>query len=196
MLTSVQNAKRDSIVNAHKPLPSPPALQVVDSLNSPKARRTFDAECQVKHSSVEWPALSPEDVASEGDEESLDTIAANAAASSFPFTESVSLPEQYELATGALDYPYRLSTNPYAQKTDSLSMSPIQPSYTNIEEGFVPHQIIHALTTRDEEALESPLARKVAIPPRASSKRVPEPYDATSQESQMVRAAATAASRR
>ncbi|KAF9731122.1 hypothetical protein PMIN01_11081 [Paraphaeosphaeria minitans] len=193
MLKSVQNAKRDSMVNAHKPLPSPPALQIVYPLNSPKAQRTLiDAEFQVTPSFAEWPALSPEKVASEGVGESQDPNAANATTSSFSPVESVSLAEQYELTTGVLDYPYRWSTNPYEQKTGSSSLSPIQASYTDIEEGLVPDKTIHALTTRDEEALESPPARKVAIPPRVSSMRAPGPYSVTSQESQMVNTAATA----
>ncbi|KAL5443670.1 hypothetical protein PMIN07_010561 [Paraphaeosphaeria minitans] len=190
---TLQNAKRDSMVNAHKPLPSPPALQIVYPLNSPKAQRTLiDAEFQVTPSFAEWPALSPEKVASEGVGESQDPNAANATTSSFSPVESVSLAEQYELTTGVLDYPYRWSTNPYEQKTGSSSLSPIQASYTDIEEGLVPDKTIHTLTTRDEEALESPPARKVAIPPRVSSMRAPGPYSVTSQESQMVNTAATA----
>lgn len=184
-------------MNAHKPLPNPPTLQTVDPLNSPIAQRTLiDAEIGVTPSSAEWPALSPDNVPSEGDGGSQHTNTVNATDSSFPFAESLSLPGPHELTAGALDYSYGLSLNLHEKKAGSSSLSPVKSSHADIGEGFAPDTTIHALATPDEKALESPLARKVAIPPRVSSKRAPVPISVTLQESQMVHAAAMAASRR
>ncbi|KAF2450765.1 hypothetical protein P171DRAFT_439355 [Karstenula rhodostoma CBS 690.94] len=196
-VSTYPNAERDSLVNAHKPLPSPPALQVMNPLNSPRAQRTLiDADIEVTPSSAEWPALSPENVASEGDGRSQDTNTANATAPSFSLAESVSLFEQHELTTGALDHPYGLSTGRHERRAGSSTLPRVKSSQTDSEEDLAPHMIIHALTTPDEGALESPLARKVVVPPRLSSKRAHVPLTVTSHESQMVHTVVTAASRR
>lgn len=166
----------------------------MNPMNSPKAQRTLiDADIGATPSSAEWPALSPDNVASEGDGRILDAETANATAPSLSFAQSMSLLEQHELTTGALDHPHGLLTDRHEQRAVSSTLPRVKSSQTNFEEDLAPDMTIHALTTPDEGALESPLARKVAIPPRLSSKRAPVPLPVTSQESQMVVTAAKAA---
>jgi hypothetical protein len=102
----------------------------------------------------------------------------------------VSLSEQNdELTTGAIDHRADLSSvhieNCYASS----------PPVGFFDEGSIQGTTIHAVATPDDEALASPLTRKVAIPPRVSSKRAPVPFYVTPPKSQMVHATATAASR-
>ncbi|KAJ4358040.1 uncharacterized protein N0V89_002619 [Didymosphaeria variabile] len=168
----------------------------MNAFSPPNAQRTLiDADVVGTLSSKGWPALSPDNVVSEGPGGSQDTNIANATACSHSLAESVSLYEGDELTTGVIDRSITvLSTTQHECNSQEVtSSSPFEDTpQTFSDGGFAPDTTLHALTTPDDEALESPLAHKVAIPPRVSSKRASLPV--TSQ-AQMVKAAATAASR-
>ncbi|KAL1612595.1 hypothetical protein SLS60_000824 [Paraconiothyrium brasiliense] len=192
--TLVQISKRSSLATAQKPLPSPPALQFMNPSSPPNAQRTLvDADVVGTPSSEAWPALSPDNVAWEGPGGTQNTNIADATICNHSLAKSVSLHEGHELTADVTDHSIFVSstTNHECNSQEVTSSSPLEETpHIFYDGGFAPDTTVHALTTPDDEALESTLAHKVVIPPRVSSKRAPLPVRS---QSKMVKAAATAA---
>jgi len=100
-------------------------------------------------------------------------------------------------STGTLVFPCELdSVFTDTPMRDTGAATPQSTSLVDLSSSGVPSATIHAVTTTHCQALESPLARKLAIPPRTSSKRLSLPLPDDLYEQPMVTAALAATSRR
>jgi hypothetical protein len=190
VLTSLPKPAHSPPLNRHKPLPSPPVAQYVNPLSPPKAHRTLvDAEVAGTPTSQEWPILSPEN-ASAKKSSPLSTT-------SLVYPENGSTPEPTQpakpanggfssnivdrSATGPLETPHESTLSPVpASSTKCASLAEFPQGHVRDSKSSASSPtIVHAITTTRDEALDSPLARKLAVPPRISSKRTSLPLAST-----------------
>lgn len=201
-LTDIQVPKRSP--SSNKPLPSPPVAHVVDPSSPPMAQRTLiDAEVAGTPSSEEWPAIAPESTPPTGSN-AMPTWTANAVNDSVDgnhLATTTSCQEEIGLTYGAPDIP---STPPSTAAHETKSNVAIPCSSSPFEEtphmlinlDSSPDTVVHALTTADDDAVESPLAHKFAVMPQTSSDRTSLLSFDELTEAELVSSAAKAVSRR
>ncbi|KAF2681017.1 hypothetical protein K458DRAFT_392251 [Lentithecium fluviatile CBS 122367] len=188
--------------NRDKPLPSPPIAQYVNPSSPPKAQRTLvDAEVAGTPTSEEWPILSPENVPSQ---KSSPLSAASSVYSDDGTLESdqrrddavSSNVDRPATAPAGASYPSKASAAPDSS-TNCASLAGAEWTQTcsSNDLGSSP-ATVHAITTPHDEALDSPLSRKLPIPPRISSKRTSLPLPNKGYQPSVVMAALAATSRR
>ena len=192
MLTSPQKPTRSPPINRNKPLPSPPIAQYVNPLSPPKAQRTLvDAQVTGTPTSEDWPILPPENVPSKN--------SSPPSGSCSVYSEDVAQRLGVEMSSNKSG---RSATAPLNAGSRRV-LSPAPDSSTNRASpllsvnAFEPTPVVlHAITTAYGEALESPLAHKLVVPPRTSSKRTSLPLPNRKDQQSVITAAITATSRR
>jgi hypothetical protein len=192
MLTRLQKPARSPPLNRDKSLPSPPIAQYVNPLSPPKAQRTLvDAEVAGTPTSEDWPILPAENT-SVRDSSPLPVSASSSVYSEDENTEEFVQREDHASssndagrpATAPPGHDYERALSPFVASSPSVNaLTPLL--YT-----------VHAVTTASDEALESPFARKVAVPPRISSKRTSLPIRSRQQQQPVTTAAHVATFRR
>ncbi|KAJ4292541.1 hypothetical protein N0V90_009204 [Kalmusia sp. IMI 367209] len=199
-LTDSQKPKLSPVADRDKPLPSPPILQIINPTSPLKAQRTLiDADVAGTPSTEEWPILPPDNVPSRHNDSRGDQIT-NTFVDCYNHVDPVMVQEQ-ELTFYVPDHPDTalLTTRCDLEPTQMLATTPDGYNTSATSQNAMLIDLdpssgatVHAITTSDDEALESPLARKLALPSRISSKRVSLLAPSQLQEIQLVEAADSA----
>lgn len=162
----------------------------------PKAQRTLvDAEVTGTPSSEEWPILSPEQLPSLNvtPPDKQESLTAEFKGMQQLLEDYSSPFEDHPAKSGPQHHSEPESSPQYASPDSSRLVNMPRPKEASSEHS---EAIVHAITTTLDVALESPVASKLAVPPRVSSKYTSLPLPNSRRDSPAFNAALAAASRR